>query len=99
MLWKESLKNDGQQFHQYQPSKQSPFTSIKNIVTYDVRNQKWGEGGKPVNMIPIILCIYSIQSKGQPYNVSPPREFKVTWDTGLILKMYIRLQIKPNSVR
>jgi hypothetical protein len=39
---KESLNNDGQQFHQYQQDKQSPLIithlTQKEITTYDVGN-------------------------------------------------------------
>ena len=37
-LWKESLNNDSQQFHQYQQNEQPPLTS-NNTTTYGVRNQ------------------------------------------------------------
>ena len=40
--WKESLNNDGQQFHQYQQDEQSPLIithlTQKEITTYDVGN-------------------------------------------------------------
>ena len=62
-MWKESLNNDGQQFHQYLQNEQSSLTSThktqKKTVTYDVGNpgpglgqaQKYGRN-KLVNVIP-----------------------------------------------
>jgi hypothetical protein len=35
----------------------------------------------------------------QPYNISVPLDLNVTCDTRLILNIYKRLKIKPNSVR
>ena len=32
VLWKESLNNDGQQFHQYQQGEQSPLTEYSMYI-------------------------------------------------------------------
>ena len=47
-LGKESLNNDGHQFHQYQQNKQhlSSWLNTKKITTYDVRNPGPGLGQK-----------------------------------------------------
>ena len=45
------------------------------------------------------IYIYKHLSIWQPYNISVPLDLKVTCDTRLTLNIYIRLKIKPNSVR
>ena len=62
MLWKESLGNDGHQFHQYQQNEQSPLTlnsliqkdhAIGNQVPGLGQTRKYG-GAKPVNGVPTL---------------------------------------------
>jgi hypothetical protein len=47
----------------------------------------------------IFRRLYKHLCRWQPYNISVPLDLKVTCDTRLILNIYIRLKIKPNSAK
>ena len=64
-LWKESLNSNGQQFHQYQQNKQSPFTLVNWTqktpwhMTLEIQVLAWGvykNMGGSLNYTTITLC-------------------------------------------